>query len=74
MPGEAAHVVEAPVGTPVLDQRGSGPLADAACGLPAPGAILTGPEARPIAAGTLLAIVPEALDQLLRGLFLRGTR
>jgi hypothetical protein len=32
MAWKAADVVEAPVGVPVLDQPGSGPLADAACG------------------------------------------
>jgi hypothetical protein len=73
IPWKAADVVEAPVGTPVLDQWGAGPLADAPGGLPAPRAILAGPEARPVAAGALLALVPEALNQL-RGLFLRGTR
>jgi hypothetical protein len=72
IPGEAAHVVEAPVGAPVFHQRGSAPLADAPGGLPAPGAILLGPKARAVAAGALLALVPAALDQL-RGL-LRRTR
>ncbi len=37
-PRQAADVVEAPVGAPVLDQRGAGPLADAAGGLAARGA------------------------------------
>ena len=59
---EAADVVEAPVGAPVLDQGGSGALADAACGLPAPGAILEGPEARPVAPRALLSLVAEALN------------
>jgi len=58
---KAADVVEAPFGAPVLDQRGSGPLADAACGLSAPGAILAGPVARPVAAGAVLPFVLEAL-------------
>lgn len=40
--------------------------------LPAPSAILAGPEARSVAAGALFALVPEALDHL-RGL-LRRTR
>ncbi len=74
VPRKAPDVVEAPVGAPVLDQRGSGALADAPGGLPAPGAILAGPEARPVAAGAIFPFVPEVLDQLLRGLFVRGTR
>ena len=55
-------MVEAPVGVPVLNQRGAGALADAPSGFSAPGAILAGPEARPVAAGALLALVPEALN------------
>jgi hypothetical protein len=42
---KAAHVVEAPVCAPVVDQRGTGPLADAPGGLSALGAILAEPEA-----------------------------
>jgi len=60
---EAAHVVEAPVGAPVFDQWGAGPLADAPCGLSALGAILKGPEARPVAAGAPLTLMPQALNQ-----------
>ena len=61
---KAAHVVEAPVGAPVLGQRGAGPLANAPGGLPTPGAILAGPEARPVAAGAVLALVTEAAGLL----------
>jgi hypothetical protein len=61
IPWKAADVVEAPVSALALDQRGAGPLADAPGGLPASSAMLTGPEARAVAAGAPLAIVPEAL-------------
>jgi len=40
--------------------------------LTTPGTTLAGPEARPVAVGALLTLVPEALNQL-QGL-LRGTR
>ncbi len=73
IPQEAADMVEAPVGAPVVNQRGTGPLADAPGGLPAPGAMLAGPKARPVAAGALLAFVTGALNQV-RGLFMRRTR
>ena len=73
VPREATDVVEAPVRAPVLDQGGTGSLANAPGGLSAPGAILAGPVARPVAAGALLILVPEALNQL-RGLYVRGTR
>jgi hypothetical protein len=72
IPWKAADVVEAAIGTSVLDQRGAGPLADAPGGLTTCGAILAGPEARPAAAEALFTFVPVARD-LLRGL-LRGTR
>jgi len=73
IPRKAADVVEAPFfGAPVLNQRVAGPLADATCEFAAPGAVLAGPEARPVAAGAPLALVSEALNQF-RGL-LRGTR
>ncbi len=61
-PRQAADVVETPFGAPVLDQRGAGALADAPSRLTAPGAMPAGPEARPVAAGALLALVPEALN------------
>jgi len=62
IPRKTADVVEAPVSAPVPDQWGAGALADAPGGLPAPGAMLAGPEARPVAAGALLVLVPEALN------------
>ncbi len=73
IPRKTAHVVEAPVGTPVLNQRGAGALANAPGWLSTLGAILAGPEARPVAAGALLSFVSEALNHL-QGLLLRGTR
>jgi hypothetical protein len=50
-------------------------LAGPSARLPTPGAMLGRPKSRPVAAGALLALVPEALNQLLlRGLFIRRTR
>jgi hypothetical protein len=70
---QAADVVEVTVRAPIPDQREAGTFAHAARRLAAARAMLGSSESRPVAAGALLAFVPEALHQL-RGLFLRGTR
>ncbi|MCA1731233.1 MAG: hypothetical protein LC751_18105 [Actinobacteria bacterium] len=66
-------MVEAAIALPIPDEREAGSLGYAAGRLSAPGAILAGPVARAVAAGTILALVPKAPNYF-RGRFLPGTR
>ena len=70
---QAVHWLVIPPTVPKPD-KGLTTLAGPSARLPTPGAMLGRPKSRSVAAGALLALVPEALNQLLWGLFMPGTR
>ena len=70
---QAVHRLPAPPTIPKPHKRLTA-LAGPSGGLSAPGTMSKGPKPRSVAAGALLTLVPGALNQLLRGLFVCGTR